>query len=274
MIRLYAQPRLWFIALLLSPVFLHAEVFQYEASYKGVLTGGKKFSIASVKLEQHTEDLADPRKVMQIMMEVSSEPYAFVEKRFPFRVRYRSLYDESGMQVIALEKYKKTTKTIHEISWIDQQRHQVLRFRPKGRNAGKRIFPVSLHPWMQNGTIFEFHKYAPIPAPENLLDYLSLLQRVRFLSFSKGDDYHFRVTDGKHLYDYRVSVENNRRIDIQGKKIKAWKLRFEGVEKGEKKPNHRPLFVWIQDNDNRTPLLFENRHPLGRFIVSLTSTIQ
>lgn len=261
--------------LLLLSILVYAETLEYEASYKGVLTAGKKFSIASVQLEHHKKTMGQAKQeVEQITLQVSSQPYPFVEKRFPFRVRYRSLYDPQAARVLALEKYKKTTKTVHEIAWVDKNAGQLLRFRPKGRNAGKRVFPVSLNTWLGGRKTFEFHKYSPVQVPPQLLDYLSLLHRVRFLPLAKGDDYRFKVTDGKHLFDYRVRVENHRSIKIQGKKRKAWKLRFDGREDGEKEPDHRPLFVWIQDDEKRTPLLFENRHPLGRFIVSLTSAIQ
>lgn len=271
---IFSQLYVCVFVLLLYPGFSLAEVLQYEASYQGVLTAGKKFPIASVKLEHHAEALSDSNKALQITMEVSSRSYPFVEKRFPFRVRYRSLYDEEHSRLLALEKYKKTTKTVHEISWLDQQTARILRFRARGRNAGKRDFPAYLHSWLPIGKAFEFHKYAPIQIPENLLDYLSLLHMVRNLPLKKGLDYHFKVTDGKHLFNYRVRVEKRHQIAVRGKKTSAWKLRFDGTEEGEKKPDHRSLFVWIQDNDIRTPLLFENRHPLGRFVVSLTSVIQ
>uniref|UniRef100_UPI003AF7B844 hypothetical protein n=1 Tax=Thiolapillus sp. TaxID=2017437 RepID=UPI003AF7B844 len=42
---------------------------------------------------------------------------AAVEEHFPFRVRYRSLYAPGRKHMLAVEKYEKTSRIKHEISW-------------------------------------------------------------------------------------------------------------------------------------------------------------
>jgi hypothetical protein len=263
------------LAAVLHPGFsvVSAETLRYEASYKGPFSAGKNLPIAAVQLEREKLRLPALGAAIQITMSVTSEPYAFVEKHFPFRVRYRSIYSLDKKHVLALEKYEKTSRVKHEIDWIDSTNGQLLRFRHKGKKAGERLFPVSLQKWLQPGETFEFHKYSRHGFEDGLIDRLYLLQALRRALLEKGSKYAFTVTDGKHLYHYRVRVQGRQRINIGGKQRNAWKLRFDAVEEGEQKPAHRPLYVWLADDAQRTPLLFEHRHPLGRFLISL-STVQ
>ncbi len=250
-----------------------AETLRYEASYKGPFSAGKKLPIAAVQMKREKLHLPALGAVLQITMSVTSKPYAFVEQHFPFRVRYRSMYAPDKKHILALEKYEKTSRVKHEIDWIDSTNGQLLRFRHKGKKAGERLFPVSLQKWLDPGETFEFHKYSRHGFEDGLIDRLYLLQALRSVPLETGREYVFNVTDGKHLYNYRVRVQRRQRIAVGGKQRDAWKLRFDAVEDGEKKPAHRPLYVWLADDAQRTPLLFEHRHPLGLFLVSL-STVQ
>lgn len=248
-----------------------AETLRYEASYKGLFSAGKNLPIAAVQLNREKLHLPLLGTAIQITLSVTSEPHAFVEKHFPFRVRYRSMYAPDEKHILALEKYEKTTRVKHEIDWIDSTNGQILRFRHKGKKAGERLFPVSLQKWLDPGETFEFHKYSRHAIEDGLIDRLYLLQALRNLPLETGREYAFNVTDGKHLYHYRVRVQRRQRIVVGGKQHDAWKLRFDAVEERKQKPAHRPLYVWLADDGQRTPLLFEHRHPLGRFLVSLSA---
>ncbi len=265
---------LWVLSLMLLCTLARAELLHYEASYKGPFSAGKHLPIAAVQLDSEYKALPSGEKVLQTTMHVTSKPYDFVEEHFPFRVRYRSLYAPGRKHMLAVEKYEKTSRIKHEISWVDVEQHQLLRFRHKGKSVGQRLFPVSLQNWLEPGERFEFHKYSRHGFRKGLQDWLSMLQVVRTLSMETGRVYRFPVTDGKHLYHYTVKVQKQHSIEMMdGSRRKAWKLRFDAVEEGEPGPAHRPLYVWLADDAQRTPLLFENRHPLGRFLVRL-STVQ
>ena len=264
---------LWLLMALLvaSPASMHAETLHYQASYAGVFSAGERLPVAAVQLSSHSLQLPAAGKVTQLAMEVTSEPYSFVEKHFPFRVRYRSIYAPDKQHVLALEKYEKTSRVKHEINWVDVEQRKLLRFRREGKAAGKQLFPVALQRWLKPGEQFEFHKYSRHSFEEGLLDWLSMLQAMREKQLVTGTEYAFSVTDGKRLYRYRVQVQKSHQIEAGGKKHKAWKLRFDAIEKGKREPAHRPLYVWLADDARRTPLLFENRHPLGRFVVRLSA---
>ncbi|WP_456404832.1 DUF3108 domain-containing protein [Thiolapillus sp.] len=259
------------LALLLGCSRAGAEILRYEASYQGVFSANKHLPIAAVRLDNKTIQVPALGAVTQLAMEVSSEPYPFVEEHFPFRVRYRSMFLPEKQHVLALEKYEKTVRVKHEIDWVDTEQRKLLRFRQQGKNAGERPFPALLQRWLEPGEPFEFHKYVRHGFEDGLLDWLSMLEVIRQRPIEKGREFSFSVTDGKHLYHYRVRVQNRRLIEVGGRKRQAWKLRFDAVEEGERGAAHRPLYVWLADDAQRTPLLFENRHPLGRFLVSLSA---
>jgi len=259
------------ILLVIGPTAMQAETLRYEASYSGVFSAGENLPVAAVQLNSKSLQLPVPGEIVQLSMEVTSEPYPFVEKHFPFRVRYRSIYISDGQHMLALEKYEKTSRIKHEISWADIEQRKLLRFRREGKGAGKQLFPVMLQRWLKPGEQFEFHKYSRHPLENGLLDWLSMLQVVRGKSLATGREYTFPVTDGKRLYRYRVRVQKRHEIEAGGKKRKAWKLRFDAIEEGKHEPVHRSLYVWLADDARRTPLLFENRHPLGRFVVRLSA---
>ena len=249
-----------------------AETLQYEASYMGPFSAGKSLPIARVDLISEYHALPSGEEVLQTTMQVTSRPYEFVEKHFPFRVRYRSLYSPKRKHMLAVEKYEKTNRVKHEIGWVDVVQQRLLRFRKKGKYAGQRVFPASLQTWLSPGQSFEFHKYFCHGFPKGLLDWLSMLQVMRASPLKTGDEHQFSVTDGKHLYYYSVKVQKQHFLEMMdGTQRRAWKLRFDAQEYGETEPVHRPLYVWLADDERRTPLLFENRHPLGRFVVRLSA---
>lgn len=258
------------VAVQLSCSIVSAEALRYEASYEGVFSANKRLPIAVVQLDSKILQLPVLGDVTQLSLGVTSEPYPFVEQKFPFRLRYRSLFVPGAEHVLAREKYVKSRKVKHEITWVDTEQRRLLRFRHKGKSAGKHSFPPLLQRWLEPGEQFEFHKNVRHRFEDGLLDWLSMLEVIRKQPFAAGKEYAFSVTDGKLLYRYRVKVQNRRWIDVGEKKRKAWKLRFDAVEEGKRGPAHRPLYVWLADDAQRTPLLFENRHPVGRFLVSLS----
>ena len=115
---------LWVLSLMLLCTLARAESLHYEASYKGPFSAGKHLPIAAVQLDSEYKALPSGEKVLQTTMHVTSKPYDFVEEHFPFRVRYRSLYAPGRKHMLAVEKYEKTSRIKHEISWVDVEQHQ------------------------------------------------------------------------------------------------------------------------------------------------------
>ncbi len=248
-----------------------AETLYYEATYQGLFTAGQPVRIAAISLETGPLEQAESSGLVQSVMRVTSEPYAFVEKHYPFRVRYRSIWSSRPSGVQAMEIYEKTHRTKHEIIWVDKEAGRMQRYRPRGRHAGRHVFPVSLRRWLAPGEEFQFHKYGRHPVPKGMQDWLSMLQAVRGAKLETGAEQNYATTDGKHLYHYRVKVESHKRLKVHGQKRWTWKLRFDATEEGKPGPAHRPVYVWLSDDDRREPLKFESRHPLGRFTIRLTT---
>lgn len=264
--------RVLLLLVLLTPGCLWAAVEQlhYRASYHGLLSGGKTLTIADViltTLEKRPAGFDMP--VMETQLEVSSALNSYVEKRYPFRLRFRSSYRLAPRELFAMEAYRNTTRLKHELTWVDHDTGKVLRFRPRGKRAGQYAVPPLLSSWLENESEIGFHKPARHAAQAGLLDRLAMLQAVRGMELVTGAELNLPVTDGKRLYRYRIRVEGRQLQSLAGRQLMAWKLRFQAVEEGDDEPVHRPVDVWLADDPVRTPLLFENHHPLGRFVVQL-----
>ncbi|BAO44760.1 DUF3108 domain-containing protein [Thiolapillus brandeum] len=257
------------LACLTSPALL-AETLFYEASYQGLFSAGQAIAIGAISLDTAPVDQPGMESLFQSEMQVTSRPYAFVEKHYPFRVRYRSLWSSRPLAVMGMETYEKTRRVKHRIIWVDGKHRRMLKFRAKGKRAGEQVFPVSLQRWLAPDETFQFHKYGRHEVPRGMLDWLSMLQAVRGRKLQHGRQYRYTVTDGKHLYHYRVTVENRHLLAVDGKNRPVWKLRFEATEEGKSGPAHRPVFVWLTDDENHLPVQFESRHPLGRFTIRLS----
>jgi hypothetical protein len=258
------------LAALASPVLL-AETLYYEASYQGLFSAGQPIAIAAVSLETDPADQVAGEGLLQSEMQVTSLPYAFVEKHYPFRVRYRSIWDSGSRELLAMEAYEKTSKLKHQIIWVDRDGKRMQRFRARGKRAGQQVFPVSLQHWLAPGETFQFHKYGRHKVPEGMLDWLSMLQDIRGRNLKYGRRFRYDVTDGRHLYRYRVKVEKRHLLKVDGQNRWTRKLRFEATEEGVSGPAHRPVYVWLTDDGRHTPVQFESRHPLGRFTIRLSS---
>ncbi|WP_456373726.1 DUF3108 domain-containing protein [Thiolapillus sp.] len=248
-----------------------AETLYYEASYQGLFSAGETISIAAISLDSGPAEQSDGGALFQSRMQVTSRPYAFVEQHYPFRVRYRSLWNRRSGKLLAMENYEKTRKVKHQIIWVDWEKKRMQRFRPKGKNAGQQLFPVSLRYWLTPGESFQFHKYGRHRVPDGMLDWLSMLQDTRSRDFRHEKRFHYTVTDGKHLYHYRVRVKKRQLLKVEGTKRWTWKLRFDATEEGVPGPAHRPVLVWMTDDGKHTPVQFESHHPLGRFSIRLSS---
>ena len=254
----------------MMPGMVVGEILYYEATYQGLFSAGQPLKIAAISLETGQPDADDP-KLFESVMRVTSQPYGLVEKHFPFRVRYRSLWSGRAPGVRAMEIYEKTRRTRHEIIWVDRKAGRMQRFRPRGKHAGEHLFPVLLQRWLPEGQSFRFHKYGRHAVPPGMQDWLSMLQAVRNRELGPGKVFRYAATDGKHLYHYRVKVESRRLLAVDGRSLWTWKLRFDATEEGERGAAHRPVYVWISDDRDRAPVQFESRHPLGRFTIRLSA---
>lgn len=249
------------------------ESLHYRASYEGLLSAGNKIPIADIHLETAPADLpAGKKAVFETRMSVSSGAYDFVENSFPFRVSYRSLYEAEPFISLALEKYQKTQKLKHEVSWMGRDDGKLARYRRLHTEKPGDTMPDILEQWLEASPGFSFYKFAPHGKKNNPVDYLTMLQALRHSDLQLGREFRFPVTDGRKFYDYRVSVVGSERVRARSTLVDSWKLRLDGkrIKKGKSYPDHEPVLVWITKDESRTPIRFENTHSLGQFIIELT----
>lgn len=248
----------------------------FHAYYQGPFSGEKKIGIAEIHWQTKHIDLnSSVENVIETRMEVSSEPYVFVETLYPFRLVYRSLYSLHTMGSIAYERYDSTDKHGRELTWLDTETGSALRFR-EGYIDRRDIdcqLPSILLSWGSQQQDYQFYKPAQHKALPQMVDEMALLQRVRREKLSVGAQLEIPVTDGKRQYLYKVSVVGSEPLTMKNKNWDTLKIKFDGyrIKHGESKQDHDTVWVWLANTPQRTPLRFEYRDALGRFVIDLHS---
>jgi len=269
------------IILLLCVNIAHAMPFDNEsltfhAYYQGPFSGQKQIGIADVHWQTQRVDLNRFGKTaIETRMEVSSEAYGFVEKLYPFRLVYRSLLSLQPMRSIAYERYDSTDKHGRELTWLDAESSLALRFREGyagGRDTNSQL-PSIIVRWGSQLQDYLFYRPAQHKALPEMVDELALLQRIRGEQLSVGAQFKIPVTDGKRQYLYNVSVVASEPLTVSNKSWDALKIKFHGyrIKNGEIKQDHDTVLVWLANTPQRTPLRFEHRNAIGRFVIDLQS---
>lgn len=248
------------------------DLLEYEARYQGPLTANSSIPIARIFLQSREISLPSvTQPLFETSMRVSSGLFSFVEDSFPFRVRYRSLYQIQPMTLLALEKYKLTDRLKHELTWVDSKSGRVGRYRQQAGGAG---LPAILNNWLDADGLFSFYKPARHKALPGLVDRLAMLQSLRVMQMKPGAEYSFDVTDGKRLLDYRVKVLGQEQVHNAGKTWPVWKLMLNGfaTKKGVTSARHAPIYLWMSKDRPGLPLRFLHDHPMGAFTLELQGT--
>ncbi len=248
----------------------------FQAYYQGPFSAEKKIGIADIHWQTQRIDLNRPGKTaIETRMEVSSEAYDFVEKLYPFRLVYRSLISLHTMGSIAYERYDSTDKHGRELTWLDAESSLALRFREgykDGRDTDSQL-PSVLLSWGSQQQDYQFYKPARHKALPQMVDEMALLQRIRRENLLVGAQFKIPVTDGKRQYLYKVSVVGSEPLTMENKSWDTLKIKFDGyrIKHGESKQDHDTVWVWLANTPQRTPLRFEYRNAIGRFVIDLHS---
>ncbi|MEN8207059.1 MAG: DUF3108 domain-containing protein [Pseudomonadota bacterium] len=250
------------------------ESLAFHAYYQGPFSGQKQIGIADVHWQTLQVNMNGSGKTaIETRMEVSSEAYDFVEKLYPFRLLYRSLVSLQPMVSIAYERYDSTDKHGRELTWLDAESSLVLRFR-EGYEAGRETdsqLPGVIASWGSQQQDYQFYKPARHKVLPQMVDELALLQRIRGEELSVGAQFEIPVTDGKRQYLYKVLVMGSEPLTMENKSWDALKIKFNGyrIKHGENTQAHDTVWVWLANTPQRTPLRFEHRDAIGRFVIDL-----
>ena len=239
-------------------------------------SGEEKIGIADIQWKTQRVDLNKPGKTaLETRMEISSKDYDFVERVYPFRLVYRSLISLQTMESIAYERYDSTDKHGRELTWLDAESSLALRFRDgyeDERDTDIQLPGVIMN-WGSQQQDYLFYKPARHKALPQMVDEMALLQRIRREKLSVGAQFEIPVTDGKRQYLYKVSVVGSEPLTIANKSWDTLKIKFDGyrIKHGESKQDHDTVWVWLANTPQRTPLRFEHRNAIGRFMIDLHS---
>lgn len=252
------------------------ESLTYRAFYRGVFSAQKPIGIAEINWETSTIQMGETGEpAIETRMAVSSEPYKYVETRYPLRLVYRSLVLPDPVRSIAYEKYDSTEQHGRDLTWLNEKSGVVLRFREGYEPQGKTIrqLPVALEKWGSQQQQYQYYKNARHKPLPGMVDQMALLQRIRGEELSVGARYKVPVTDGKDRYIYKVRVVSDKPFSAAGREWNALKLKFHGyhIKDGKRIQDHTPLLVWLDNTPRRTPLRFEYRNAYGRFVIDLQS---
>lgn len=261
------------------------ESMRYLVSYRGIFSGMAWIDIADAEL--HARRLGDAIEgLRELELRVSSEPHGFVESVYPFRYRARSLFRPDDLGTLAFERFKQTKKRRHDLFWLDRDQGRVVRFRPDGKNPQQAGLPDDLSALIDPDRVMRCEGMGATLGTTPVFDRLSLLHRIRGLDLDQAEHL-VSVTDGKRRLTYRITREKTESVEAAGRVWPAWKLKVVQVDAADGSDDelpsdhpaeqagqvrgraHRPVFLWLSRDADRLPLLFENRHAIGRFTVRL-----
>jgi hypothetical protein len=239
------------------------EALNLQVVYRGVFSAGKDMPIADVML--HTRSPGQNTQYMETEVEVSSKAYSFVESLYPIRYRFRSWYKTDRSTCLAAEYYEKNNRR-------DEPRHRLIYFDREKR-------PFITHDVVLEGQLglpalqagrYPVRQHTP---PVMRFDRLGFLQHVRSLPLAVGYEADIPVSNGKYMMRYHIRVEKSEQVTVAGKAWKSIKVRFDGFkpEGDEEEAAHRPLYLWLSDDEKRLPLRGVVRHTLGHFTFELTN---
>ena len=233
---------------------------EYQVIYRGVFSAGADMPIADLLLDAPLQ--ADSGRVGQIGLNASSEAYPLVESVYPIRYRFRSWTGPEQGRLLGFETYESTRKLRHRLYLRDDT------------GSGMKRFDLTEGAGQHEMTQLEAG-VSPVTALQSerpLVDRLGLLQQVRRQDLREQARYRFAVTSGREQLVYRVKVEAAQVLAMDGLAVPAWKLRFDGLERGRNGTQvaaHRPIFVWLSRASGHIPLRVDSRQPIGLFRVEL-----
>ncbi len=233
---------------------LPGERLEYRVDYRGVLSNWKPVEVARATLA--SRGVADRPGLVESQLQVSSEPFAAIEKVYAFRFFYSSWFEPGARRTLLVTQYKKSGRERSELLRFDYGSRQVERYRrDKGgagdiaaevREAGGLPGPLLLGRLTRVGA-------EPI-AGEALLDRLAMFQLLRGESPAEGGMLELPVSNGKGLTGYRVTGLGEAWVDLpDGTRLPADKVRLDPLY-GESTGEGLPVYAWLGRDGRRLPL--------------------
>jgi hypothetical protein len=240
-----------------------AERLDYQVTYRGVFSLGQDMTIADLVLT--TRRLGGEHGLRETHLEATSAGYRNVEALYPFRYRFRSWASAGDARLLGFEAFEKTRKQRHRLYLRDGSALGVSRLDPEDPVGRKRLAQLAAG-----------ERPDARVEGDALFDRLGLLQQIRSRALSEQAEYRFQVTNGRHLFAYRVNVEGAQSLMLHDRRVAAWRLRIDGSRSspdGSTKVAHRPIYLWLSRAPGHVPLRLESRHPVGLFRIELAHPV-
>ncbi|MGA0937772.1 MAG: DUF3108 domain-containing protein [Sedimenticolaceae bacterium] len=235
------------------------EKLQYLATYKGIFTLSETINICDVSLLNRTHE---PKGYQETQMNVSSEKYGFVESMFPIRYRFTSWLEPSRKQTWVYEVFERTGDK--------DAKHHFVRLDQEGKDFKKADVKAAEQALLDTLSAGDFDPPDKTGYPIQY-DRLGLLHALRGMSLQAGQEILLSVTNGKEPLRYRVRVEADKTLELNGQQWPALKLRFESFKLDDidlKEATHRSIYIWLSNDADKIPLLAEMRHRFGLFRIT------
>ena len=235
------------------------EKLQYLATYKGIFTLSETINICDVSLLNRTHE---PKGYQETQMNVSSEKYGFVESMFPIRYRFTSWLEPSRKQTWVYEVFERTGDK--------DAKHHFVRLDQEGKDFKKSDVKAAEQALLDGLAAGDFDPPDKTGYPIQY-DRLGLLHALRGMSLQAGQEILLSVTNGKEPLRYRVRVEADKTLELNGQQWPALKLRFESFKLDDidlKEATHRSIYIWLSNDADKIPLLAEMRHRFGLFRIT------
>lgn len=236
-----------------------ARQYDYQVTYQGAFSLGGEMPIADLALQ--TRPPASGVELHEARLEVSSEAYPVVESLYPIRYRFRSWSEAADGRLVGFESLERTPKERHRLYLRDGSARGVQRLDARasaGQDAIAQL-DAGVRPAVAGGA-------------RPLFDRLGLLQLIRGKALHERTEYRLPVTNGRDHLVYRVKVEGSETLQLDGRALPAWKVRFDGYEiaaDGREEAAHRPVFIWFSRDREQVPLRADARHAVGLFRIEL-----
>jgi len=191
--------------------------YDYQVIYDGPFSLGAETPIADLALQ--TRRPTDAAGLQEARLEVTSEAYPGVESLYPIRYRLRSWTETTDGQLVGFESLERTREERHRLYLRDGSERGVRRVdmaAEAGREAIAQL-DAGVRPALPD-------------AARQLFDRLAMLQRIRGETLHDQAEYRLPVTNGRDRLVYHVRVEGSELLQLHGRTLPAWKIRFDGYE--------------------------------------------
>jgi hypothetical protein len=108
-----------------------------------------------------------------------------------------------------------------------------------------------------------------IDVPQDTLDFVSLVYRLRSLPLPDGQKYDFHVLAGRTVNPIAAQVLRREEVETKAGKFKAVKVRVPTGFSG-KFSEKNPTFVWFSDDDRRIVVRITANFSIGNATANLT----